>query len=397
MKSRHTLLVALAAGVLGACDTTDPESEIEATTEKVLNDYAALVYANYQDAVTTAETLDQKIDELVANPSASTLKAAKDAWLASREPYGQSEVFRFYNGPIDGKDGDPEGLINSWPLDESYIDYVDGNSGGGIANNIIADADTELTKAKLMELNGGDGSEDQEARVATGYHAIEFLLWGQDLTDGPEAGQRPFTDYSTGDHAARRGQYLQLVSELLLDNLKEVRDQWAAGGNNYRTGFVGNAGASLAHLFNSMGKLSKGELGGERVQKALTERDKEEEHSCFSDNTHRDIVTNAKGIENVFFGRYTPVTGAVIDGMGIDDLIKLKDKDLAAKLTAQLAATKTAVEALKQFDQEIRPDGEGGAGGDARVQAVVKALSDQADLIVEAAALFSITVDPADI
>ena len=46
------------------------------------------------------------------------------------------------------------------------------------------------------------GGADVETNVATGYHAIEFLLWGQDLNGtGPGAGNRPCHRLRTGEPA----------------------------------------------------------------------------------------------------------------------------------------------------------------------------------------------------
>ena len=67
----------------------------------------------------------------------------------------------------------PEGRLNSWLLDEAYIDYVKGNAQAGLINNF----EFPLTEEALLAKN----QEDDEADVSTGYHAIEFLLWGQDF------------------------------------------------------------------------------------------------------------------------------------------------------------------------------------------------------------------------
>ena len=85
--------------------------------------------------------------ENVAARVRSFLVPARKAWLAAREPYGQTEAFRFYGGPIDDAKG-PEGRINAWPLDEAYIDSVKGKAGSGIINN----RKIPLTKAKLASL-----------------------------------------------------------------------------------------------------------------------------------------------------------------------------------------------------------------------------------------------------
>jgi len=128
------------------------------------------------------------INAFLANPSAETQQTAQKAWRAAREFYGTTEAFRFYGGPIDDDNG-PEGRINAWPMDESFVDKVEGNAEAGLIN----DRSFAISKEAIAGQNERGGEEN----IATGYHAIEFLLWGQDLrTTGP--GNRAFTDFVDG-------------------------------------------------------------------------------------------------------------------------------------------------------------------------------------------------------
>lgn len=351
----------------------------EAEQRAVVEQYAAIVEASYGESLTKAQTLQGSIDTFVAAPSESGFTAARQAWLDAREPYGQTEVYRFYGGPIDDEDG-PEGQINAWPLDENYIDYVDGNETSGLING----AET-LTEALLKEANEKDG----EKNISTGYHSIEFLLWGQDLSaDGP--GARPYTDYvpdtGTAANQARRGEYLKLSATVLVADLQSVHDEWKAGvDGNYRASFVAaDPKDSIAKILTGMGSLSGAELAGERMEVALVARDQEDEHSCFSDNTHRDIVTNALGIQNAYLGRY-----GSNDGPGIDDLVEKLDPALNAKLKAQLQASVDAANAIPApFDQALL-----NADGQAKIEAAIDALRDQTTTIVEVATLLGITLN----
>ncbi|MEM9190992.1 MAG: imelysin family protein, partial [Myxococcota bacterium] len=266
--------------------------------------YSQIVLASYEDSITEAMALDTALDALVAGPTDATLTAAKEAWLASREPYLQTEVYRFYDGPIDNPTDGPEGLINAWPMDEAYVDYVAGMDMAGIINDPAAVP--MINAASIEPLNEVGGEEN----VATGYHPIEFLLWGQDM-DPAGPGNRPFTDYVTGGTGTaanqdRRGQYLQTASELLLRDLTQVRDAWAEGSTtNYRATFESaDPLESFGNILTGMIILSGFETGGERLQTALDSGDQEDEHSCFSDNTHRDMVGDCIGIQNVYEGRY---------------------------------------------------------------------------------------------
>ncbi|HEX4918264.1 MAG TPA: imelysin family protein [Limnobacter sp.] len=353
------------------------------TERAVVKGYADLVYANYSDAVQGAQRLQQAIERLVKSPSASGLEAARKAWLDAREVYGQTEAFRFYGGPIDGEDG-PEGQINAWPMDESYVDYVTGQPNSGFINN----PKFKITRAALIENNERGGEEN----IATGWHAIEFLLWGQDLNDnGP--GQRPYTDYVKGKgvNAERRGAYLLEVSRLLVDDLKSVTAQWAPGkAGNYRAQFEKQSTESIRKMLVGLGSLSRGELAGERLEVALFSQDQEDEHSCFSDNTHRDAVTNAQGILNVWQGRYKRTNGELLKVPALQELVATKSPEIAQKTTQQIQASLKAAETIQApFDREIL--GGADAPGPQRIKATVDSLALQSNLIVEAASALGIT------
>ncbi|MDF3936179.1 imelysin family protein [Pseudomonas citronellolis] len=354
----------------------------EAAVKAVVKNYADMAEAVYGDSLSTAKDLQKAVDALIAKPSEETLKAARQAWLAARVPYSQSEAFRFGNKVVD----DWEGAINAWPLDEGLIDYVakdyqhaEGNPAASA--NIIANTEIqvgedkidvkEITGEKLASLNEVAGSE---ANVATGYHAIEFLLWGQDLNGTkPGAGNRPFTDYAQGKdcsngHCDRRAAYLKAATDLLVSSLEEMVGNWKAGvADNYRAKLEADgADANLRKIFFGMGSLSLGELAGERMKVALEANSTEDEHDCFSDNTHHTLYFNAEGIRNIYLGEYKRVDGSVVKGPSVADLVAKADAQANTDLKADLDATQAGMQAIVDraekdgvhFDQMIAPDAE---------------------------------------
>src|SRR5688572_8448901 len=215
-----TPLLALCAVACGS----DDDDALPANAGEAVAQYAEIVSASYNDSLTSARALDAAITSFVAAPSAAGLTDAKNLWLDAREPYLQTEVYRFYDGPIDNPDDGPEGLLNAWPLDENYIDYVVGGEEEGMVNN------PQMTIDKDSILGANEGIDEKS--ISTGYHAIEFLLWGQD-TDPQGPGDRPFTDYVDGGTAAnqdRRRAYLETVSDLLVENLQTLVDAWDPAG-----------------------------------------------------------------------------------------------------------------------------------------------------------------------
>ena len=372
---RYTLT--LIAGLLAA-----PAFAAPTTPEAVVGHYSTLVHANYEDALAGALDLQKAIQAFAAAPSEAGLKKARDAWLAGREWYGPTEAFRFYSGPIDNEKG-PEGRLNAWPLDEAYIDYVKGRDKAGIVNN----PRIAISKKELSKLNERGGEEN----IAAGWHAIEFLLWGQDMSEtGP--GNRSWEDYVPGkaQNAERRKQYLLTAAELLVDDLQSLVDAWAPGKRNYRAAFEADGLESVRKMIIGIGSLSRGELAGERLEVAMNTQDQEDEHSCFSDNTHRDAVLNASGIENVWLGRYQRRDGKMVQGPALKDLVGAANADVAGKVTQQIAASVAAAKAIQApFDREIL--GSNDAPGRQRVQKTIDSLVAQSKGLVDAAAAIGIT------
>lgn len=328
---------------------TGPSTELKKST---ISNYSAIVYANYSDMLLKAEILKQKVEDFVAAPDQSKFDQAKQAWIDARLPYGQSEVYRFSDGPIDDADG-PEGLLNAWPLDEAYIDYVQGSLSAGIINKPASYP--TINKQLIQSLNESGG----ETNISCGYHTIEFLLWGQDF-DVAGPGNRPYTDYlttgGTASNQERRGQYLVAAAQLLVDNIQSVTNEWAPSvSSNYRYAFENaSPDESLRKIIQGIGFLAKGELAGERIEVAYDSQLQEDEQSCFSDNTHNDIRMNALAINNVFFGTYTKSDGSVISGNGIYEIIKAKDASLAEEAKVLIEKSKTDAYAIAApFDQQI--------------------------------------------
>ena len=353
------------------------------TASAVAAHYAQLVQTNYADTLAAAKTMHAAVQAFTTKPSVETLAAARKTWLAAREFYGQTEAFRFYGGPIDDDNG-PEGRLNAWPMDESFVDSVKDKQSSGLVNN----RKFVINKKNLSAQNERGGEEN----IATGWHAIEFFLWGQDLSEtGP--GDRNFEDFVDGKapNADRRRQYLNVVSDLLIDDLTTLVKAWAPDAKgNYRAKFAKGGKESVRKMFVGLGSLSRGELAGERLEVALNSQDQEDEHSCFSDNTHRDAVNNAQGIQNVWLGQYQRADGTTLTGPSMRDLVAAKDAALADKTSQQIAASVAAANAIQPpFDREIV--GGKDAPGRLRIQKTIDSLVQQSKDLVLAANAVGIT------
>jgi putative iron-regulated protein len=419
-------------GVSGT-DGTDGVSSFVTRTD-VITSNANIAYAAYADSLISVQTLRDTLVTFIAQPTEANFSSAKQSWLASREPYGQTEVYRFRAGPIDavradgtmGEDGDgPEGRINAWPLGEAIIDYVavevDGDSGpesaaNALSGNVIANtADYPIIDAQTIQSVSEFGED--ERNVTIGYHAVEFLLWGQDLNKDSagsgdrdaSGGQRPVTDFSinlgectsgdiavTADICARRGDYLLAATDVLIADLATIVKAWEPGAGVHYNAFIAGGDQSLAKILEGMGRLSYGELAGERINIALKTDSQEDEHSCFSDNTHRDIFLNAKGVQNSFNASYTRIDGEQIKGASIYDLMVVEgEHELANGLRASLEATMAAAAVIDTkaktgtpFDVLIQQ-----GINQPNVIAVIDTLVNQTDYIEQAIVALGITAN----
>lgn len=390
---RLLVMAACWAGFSASMATFAGAAPTAPAADAVLKNYADMAQAMYEDALSEAKKLDAAINALIAKPSAETLAAARAAWKAARVPYMQTEGYRFGNEVVD----EWEGEVNAWPLDEGLIDYVAPSYGDSSDANPLYTANVIANKQIKIGAKTLDASKitvdvikalhqalDVEANVATGYHAIEFLLWGQDLNGtGPGAGNRPYTDYDTkactGGNCDRRADYLKAASDLLVEDLEEMADDWEADGEARKALIAKGTDGGLVTILTGIGSLSYGELAGERMKLGLILHDPEEEHDCFSDNTHNSHYYNQIGMMEIWGGKYTRVDGKVVSGPSIAELAAAKDAAVAKAVDERMAATRGALQVIKDradsgkeaYDQMIA---DGNAEGNAIIQAGIDGL-----------------------
>ncbi|WP_029076411.1 imelysin family protein [Kaistia adipata] len=405
--------ILLAATAALALSTALPAFAADApTASAVLKNYGDIAQAKYEDALTGAKALNVAVDALIANPTDETLAAARAAWKAARPAYQQTEVYRFGNAIVD----DWEGRVNAWPLDEGLIDYVDTKSYGDSSDsnplytaNVIANKELQIGPDKVdatvinAELLGKlQEAGDVEANVATGYHAIEFLLWGQDLngTDAG-AGNRPASDFDTKNctngNCDRRATYLKVATDLLIADLEEMVGNWQAdGAARKQLADKGDEGG-LATILTGIGSLSYGELAGERMKLGLILHDPEEEHDCFSDNTADSHYYDQAGMVAAWQGKYTRADGSVVEGPSIRDFTAAKNADAAKRVDEALANTTAKMQVLKDtsdkgeaYDQMI---GAGNEKGNAIVQEAIDGLVAQTRAVEAAVAALGLKIE----
>jgi putative iron-regulated protein len=376
----------------------------------VLDHYADLAHAMYEDALITAKDLQKAVDTFIAGPTEANLAKAREAWVAARHPYQQTEAYRFGNAIVD----DWEGKVNAWPLDEGLIDYVHKSYGSEsdenpfYTANVIANEKlvisgqtidaSQITKELLAETL--HEIDEIESNVATGYHAIEFMLWGQDLNGtGPGAGNRKASDFDvkncTSGHCDRRAAYLKAATDHTVDELTWMTAQWEKDGAARKALTADGEKAGIAIILTGMGSLTYGELAGERMKLGVMLHDPEEEHDCFSDNTHWSHYNDALSVKNVYTGTYTRVDGSKVSGPSVSDLVKAKDSEADTKLRNSLDYTMDKMQVLVDsaekdgvaYDQLLA---EGNTEGNQKVMDAVFALVAQTKQIENAVAVLGL-------
>lgn len=391
--SRKLTLAALAAAPLALSAGMSPARAAEVTPAAVVRTYGDMAAAMYGDSLATGQRLQAAVGAFLAQPSAAAQQAAKAAWLAARVPYQKTEGFRFGNGAVD----DWEGKVNAWPLDEGLIDYVAGSYGEAsdenplytlnvVANRTLRVGPDEVDASTIDAdlLRGLHEALDVEKNVAVGYHAVEFLLWGQDLNGtGPGAGARPWTDFSlegcTNGNCDRRRDYLRVTTDMLVEDLGQMAASWAPGGGARKQLEDKGEAGGLGAILTGIGSLSYGELAGERMKLGLLLNDPEEEHDCFADNTHNSHYYNQVGMLAIWDGSYNRVDGSKVQGPGVADLAAVRapeakvaaDKAMLDGLAKLKAVKDTADSGRMTYDQMLA---EGNAEGNQALQAAVDAL-----------------------
>jgi len=87
--------------ILGLSATAATHARAQVVAKDVLKTYADIAHATYEDSLVTAQTLRAAIKTFLATPNAQTMRGARASWLAAREPYQQSEAYRFGNAVVD--------------------------------------------------------------------------------------------------------------------------------------------------------------------------------------------------------------------------------------------------------------------------------------------------------
>jgi putative iron-regulated protein len=184
---------------------------------------------------------------------------------------------------------------------------------------------------------------------------------------------------------------------MLADDLGEMVEAWGAKGKARASITKAKDADGIGRILTGLGSLSYGELAGERMKLGLMLHDPEEEHDCFSDNTHNSHYYDQKGMVNVYSGSYKRTDGSVVSGPSLSQLVAATSADADAKVKTAMAATTAAMQAIKDtadsgkmaYDQMIGADN---AEGNKLVATAVDRLVDQKKALEVAVAALGVSV-----
>lgn len=391
--TNHILPMLMCAFISGAPVLAQTEDTRSEKYTAILETYADIGLASYQDSLAGAQNLRTAIEDLLNNPTDETLEEARTVWRTARIPYEQSEVFVAANPVVQ----DWVYRVNAWPINESYIDYVQGNSAPNIVEsselNVVG---TTVSIEKITPDIISQSLHSESGDAASGYHVIEYLLWGEDLTGDEEkgidegAGTRPASDFDlencTNDNCARRGDYLYASVNLLIDDLEEMVTNWRVTGEARRV-LLADPEAGISKIFTGLGSLTLGELAGDRLQASLNSGDENSEQDRFSNNTHVSYLFNARGVVGVYFGEYYSMQGELTQGASIADFMEDAFPELDQKFRIGLGLSMARMRLLIDHARDVEAFdlmiAKGNETGNDLVAAAIDALVDQSNILNE--------------
>jgi len=119
--------------------------------------------------------------------------------------------------------------IESWPIQGGYIDYLQGYEHTGLINDLTVDINLPVLKEQHKLTDSFD--------VSLGFHALEFILWGDTLersSDDFEASEPDFSNigYETNAKNRRRAYLLAVVSQID-DQVAQLQSRWDSADNSF--------------------------------------------------------------------------------------------------------------------------------------------------------------------
>ncbi len=322
VKSSFKPIVAMAfAGMVllgGGCSSVStPKSQSRNLEVAIITDFAdGVIIPTYQQLVAKAAKLSQTTDAFTTNPGAETLKAARNAWIAAREPWEQSEAFAF--GPADslGYDGD----LDDWPVNETDVQAVI-NSNDKLTPEYIANLQT----------------------TQKGFHTMEILLFGTN------------NNKKADDFSPRELAYLKALATAFDGTANSLLESWQKGvqgnppyrevlvtaGNENNQAYLTVTAALEEIVQGVLGCLD--EVANEKIGEPLATKKTDGLESRFSHTSLQDFKNNLLSVQNAYLGT---VPAAGTSGKSLRDLVAGADPELDKQIKMEMEGAIAAVDAI---------------------------------------------------
>ncbi len=312
-----TLLTGMLLLGTGCSSSSPPKTESSDLQITIIKDFAdVVIIPTYQQLVAKAAKLSQTTNAFTSNPNETTLKAARDAWIAARAPWEQSEAFAF--GPADslGYDGD----LDDWPVNETDVKAVI-NSNEKITQEFIGNLQT----------------------TEKGFHTMELLLFGNN------------NNKKAKDFSPRELTYLKALATAFDATAKELLQSWQSGvqgkppyrqvlvtaGDENNPAYPTVAAAIEEIVQGAMGCLD--EVGNEKIGEPLATKSAEGLESRFSHTSLNDFKNNVLSVNNAYLGE---VAMAGTSGKSLSELVAQKDPELDKQVKEEINKAIAAIDAV---------------------------------------------------
>jgi len=354
-----------------------------------ISNYSNIAEATFGSALSQGRALKEAVSAFVKDPKAETHLLAKVSWMRARLPFLQSEFSRM-SADSDKIDGDYSNRLNGWPIDPGHIDYIANEPGENIISN--EEKYPAINSELLRSINLKAGKSD----FTTGYHVIEFLLWGEDLNKS-SSGKRSYKDYEENNSALakRRADYLVACCDLLIGDLEDLASEWDSGRKNNLRSRLESMPPDQA-ISKIMGRVSflADDLAKSQIDPIIAKELVFQEQSTFSDTTHFDFLHTVAGISNLAAGAYVGLDGKLqVVGLGLIGLSEQTPNSKADKIRTLINNAMKSAQAFKgPFDQFDRGGDNVSSSEDAAI--TLKALSESLQSFAEAINTLSNSLGP---
>ncbi len=338
----NLLGIIVAIALLAGCG----DSGGQTVDSRAFADQSVVVDFADQVIIPTYDLLDQRAQDLKAasatlanEPSQANLQAARQAWVAMRVPWEQSEAMLF--GPVDANGYDP--ALDSWPVNRTDLDAV------------LA-GDHTLDQAYVRSLDPS----------LKGFHTAEYLLFGASNDKNLDA----FTDRELAYLKATTAEMARIAGLLAsswTDGAQPYRDVFATAGEAGNTIYpsVTAAGQQITQgIIDILGEVANSKMGG-----PYQSRDTTQVESQFSYNSLNDFANNVTSAKNAYLGQ---MSAAGTSGKGLADFVAARDPQLDQRVRDELDAAIAAIAAVPRPFRDAITDDAARPKVEAAIDAVTK-------------------------